>query len=422
MAVRPGNEPRPTSTRPRICAAWRGVRRTQAMSSLARHASRAVLFPLLLVALGCGGGGGGDNADEHTPTPATTPHASATAPQPTASLPTARAWAVGFEHGRGVIARSEDGGANWSVILTPDASLNGVQFINRSDGWAVGGGEILHTSDGGDSWTSQIGNVSAVNGTPLLTKVTFPTEQRGIAVGTLNIPGREFGPPVILLTTDRGDHWNSAPIAPGQNPALQTGGLQDACVTTTGIGLAVGFGVSGNLALLSADGGATWSDITQQVGADLPVQPEGVACSGSSDLWIVGGGPTRIAHSADGGSMWTDQTSNTPSTLTGELSGITFVDHNTGWTAGGGPTVLHTVDRGASWIEQVLPGGLDGNGSGLLAISFATPAIGATVGLNETNILALVPAAFTTHDGGSTWERSSVPAEVIGFSDVSVVQ
>lgn len=348
----------------------------------------------------------------------------ATAPQPTAISQAARAWAVGFGGGRPVIMRSEDSGATWSVIHTSNADsgmhFSSVHFVNRNVGWVVGTNEILHTENGGDSWVSQVGNISGVSG-PLLEKVRFSTDQRGLAVGTRLVSDPFSGPPVILFTMDGGEHWDSAQIAPGQNPALKKASLTSACVTSSGIGLAVGGGVSGSLALLSTDDGMTWSDITQKLGTILPIQPRDVACSGPSEMWIVGGGPARIAHSADGGTTWTDQTSSLPVDAVGEQLGVVFVDQNTGWLTGGGVPVLRTVDRGATWVQQALPGGTDEGGS-LLAISFATPMFGATVGMDETDITARKPAAFATHDGGLTWVRAFVPFALGGLFDVSVVQ
>ena len=75
-------------------------------------------------------------------------------------LPGGQAWAVG-DHG--TIWHSPDGGGRWR--LQPgdtSASLHSVWFINRREGWIVGGetepvthrshGVVLHTTDGGLTW------------------------------------------------------------------------------------------------------------------------------------------------------------------------------------------------------------------------------------------------------------------------------
>ena len=66
--------------------------------------------------------------------------------------------------GRGAIARTTDGGTNWSTLFF-DQPIEGVDFpvTNTTNvGFAVGaGGRILHTTNMGIAWTDQTSGTSA---------------------------------------------------------------------------------------------------------------------------------------------------------------------------------------------------------------------------------------------------------------------
>ena len=84
--------------------------------------------------------------------------------------------------GRGAIARTTDGGTNWSTLFF-DQTIEGVDFpvTNTTNfGFAVGwGGRILHSTDTGIAWTDQ-GSGTSAN----LNDVSFASDAlRGIAVG-----------------------------------------------------------------------------------------------------------------------------------------------------------------------------------------------------------------------------------------------
>jgi len=84
--------------------------------------------------------------------------------------------------GRGAIARTTDGGVNWSTLFF-DQAIEGVDFplTNTTNvGFAVGwGGRILHTTNMGIGWTDQTSGTSAN-----LNDVSFASDAlRGIAVG-----------------------------------------------------------------------------------------------------------------------------------------------------------------------------------------------------------------------------------------------
>ena len=81
--------------------------------------------------------------------------------------------------GRGAIARTTNGGMNWSTLFF-DQAIQGIDFPQPTSGFAVGaGGRILHTTNMGIAWTDQTSGTSAN-----LNDVSFANDAlRGIAVG-----------------------------------------------------------------------------------------------------------------------------------------------------------------------------------------------------------------------------------------------
>jgi photosystem II stability/assembly factor-like uncharacterized protein len=313
-----------------------------------------------------------------------------------------------------MILRSDDAGESWHIIFT-DVNLMAIHFVDRMTGWAVGAGQIVVTHDGGDSWTSQALNVPDP-GPGLLQHVFFVDDLRGVAVGAeTGHPGDLNGAPLILTTSDGGQHWARATLSSND----QTSRLHSVCLTPAGTGVAVGFGVSRSLVLVTNSTGTTWTDVTGRV---QPPAARGTACAGNTEFWIVDGPPT-IVHSRDNGSTWSDQTQNIqgPQAI---LNSVAFADALTGWTAGGSlgngnlPVILHTTDGGARWIEQTLPSTLSGT---LLAIDFPTSSEGVVVGVDEHDVANQRAVVLTTHTGGLEWIQASVPPQVTSIMDVSAV-
>ncbi len=57
----------------------------------------------------------------------------------------------------GVIERTTDGGNSWVVQFyeQPGPILRRLYFIDKNNGYAIGGAYLLHTTNSGNSWTEQ---------------------------------------------------------------------------------------------------------------------------------------------------------------------------------------------------------------------------------------------------------------------------
>ncbi len=95
----------------------------------------------------------------------------------------------------GLIAKSTDVGATWSVLPgSTSKNLNGVYFTDSENGYAVGdSGTIRKTTNGGTDWA-----VQSSGSTRALRAVRFVNATWGFAVGDSG---------TILLTTNGGSQW-----------------------------------------------------------------------------------------------------------------------------------------------------------------------------------------------------------------------
>jgi photosystem II stability/assembly factor-like uncharacterized protein len=106
-------------------------------------------------------------------------------------------------------ARSADLGA-WD-----DAALHAVQFVDRSEGWAVGDdGVIWHSVDGGKSWERQPSGTRAA-----LQSLHFLNPYVGWVAGREELPHGGGSAGVLLFTRDGGLRWQrvSTNALPGLN-------------------------------------------------------------------------------------------------------------------------------------------------------------------------------------------------------------
>lgn len=362
-----------------------------------------------------------------TGTPAATERASTPTPTPIAAHDTNVASAVASvvvpgDVSRSAILRSIDGGVTWSSTFD-SANLAGVTFADPLHGWAVGVGDIFNADDGGVSWHSQRAGIPREvfgRGDGILDSffldAAFLDHFRGVVVG--GGPAhfiRLGGPSQILVTADGGVTWVLATIS-GTNVALANSPLRSVCFTAQGIGVASGGGVSGSVVVLSADGGHTWSEISDRACAGH------VACAGDRSLWIVGG--ETICHSDDGGISWTDQSANVTPPVQ-DLRDIVFLDERNGWAVGlgtiPGVVVVHTTNGGERWDAQTLPLVPGASFMTPQAIAFASATDGVIVG-SQSNIQGLLgPMSLATFDAGATWSVGTFPANVFTLSDVAVV-
>ena len=296
--------------------------------------------------------------------------------------------------GSGGLASTSDGGATWIAQASgTTADLNDVHFIDPADGWAVGDqGVIANSTNGGATWTAQASGV-----TDDLRGVSFVDAQHGWAVGhspdtptTLLLPT-----PVILATTDGGAHWLTQTA-----PLPYDAELRGVVFADAAHGWAVGTILgdvhrTASVILATTDGGATWKRQLAYLAPQDENVPEGVltaiACSDARHLIAVGLDDLgcEIFRSADGGATWTGLSRAATSSLGyPRLSGVAMAGAARGWPVGecpdGSGIVLETTNGGATWHRQSVGAQVD-------AVSFASPTHGWVAGVNA-NILTTTTA------------------------------
>lgn len=187
----------------------------------------------------------------------------------------------------GQVLKTTNAGASWNQVKTDSLSNfinnSGLYFINENIGFVVGNygsnvDIIYKTTDGGGSWSNSQ-NKAFQN----LNCISFADAMHGAAGGNKSS---------ILYTTDQGTTWNPATVNAVDQLAINGINFYNGLN-----GIAVGTGIF----LKTADGGATWNEIT------FPSYLQSATISGichdsSGTLYAVG--KTYCIKSTDSGNTW----------------------------------------------------------------------------------------------------------------------
>lgn len=145
-----------------------------------------------------------------------------------------------------------------SAVSAPyfeDAALNGVQFVDRDEGWAVGDeGVVWHSIDGGRHWDRQPTGVRAS-----LRSLHFLNPYTGWVVGREELTQGTGSVGVLLFTQDGGLHWRQ--MAPNALPGLNTVRFLNA---TDGFVAGDATEAFPSGAFATGDGGRSWKPVSGQ--------------------------------------------------------------------------------------------------------------------------------------------------------------
>ncbi|MFN7805827.1 MAG: WD40/YVTN/BNR-like repeat-containing protein, partial [Planctomycetaceae bacterium] len=356
-------------------------------------------------------------------------------------LPGGQAWAVG-DHG--TIWHSPDGGARWRLQPSDtEAPLHAVWFLNRREGWIVGGstepvthrsqGVVLHTSDGGLTWDQLWPRPDPRDEHSRRNSDSAPAPLKG---GSFHFQPDRSG------TTPSGQNptANASPTEQGPNtsrpdkpvPGLVTHlpRLRRVRFFTPKLGLAAGADENseGGAVYQTDDGGHSWKMLGQSaegewLAADFANPDSGVVAGargstarlvnraldssrrpnigdrGLFDLalltaqrgWLVGDG-ALILTTTNAGLVWEAPENSPPAGLRHlfDFRAVACRGSHV-WVAGiPGTFVWHSPNQGESWHAQ--PTGVT---APLTALTFADEETGIAVG-------AFGQILHTT-DGGATW-------------------
>lgn len=271
----------------------------------------------------------------------------------------------------GLAYLSTDGGATWaqrSARGPQAATVNSLWFFDSRDGLALADdGGALRTSDGGVTWSPAAGSGGVGWRRPQF-----------LADGSLGWVLADSG--AIWRSTDRGRTW----LAPAGAAATALYGVTDFHFVDGLHGWAIRpYGDFANPAtvFVSDDGGLSWRALASTASS------QGFEAIRFADvLRGVAVGPAGVALvTADGGATWSPR----PTGLTFPLRRASFVDASTVVAVGDFGAVARSTDAGRTWRRVDVP-----TGRTLSDVRFAGQ-VGHAVGEGGTDLVS--------RDGGATW-------------------
>jgi photosystem II stability/assembly factor-like uncharacterized protein len=243
--------------------------------------------------------------------------------------------------GGGAILRTTDGGTSWTPVQSAPAALNGLWFVDASNGFAVGNGGLVYvTNDGGATWTDR----SVTVGTPPLNLSTIRCADVNTCIAT-----KEQGDE-LLRTTDGGTTWT--PVSPS------TERVYAAAFASTTRAVAVG---ANGVTVVSNDAGSTWA----RIGDALAGSFHRLRASSSSLAFALGSAGT-LARTLDSGETWRPI-----SVPTSEpILDVSFPSANVGYALDFAGNLFRTENGGTSWA--ILDTGTTTAPRALIAVDEAT--------------------------------------------------
>ncbi|MEO6362598.1 MAG: YCF48-related protein [Caldimonas sp.] len=273
--------------------------------------------------------------------------------------------------GNGLAYLSTDGGATWAQRSARGAqafAINSLWFFDSRDGLALSDdGSALRTGDGGVTWSPAAGSGGVGWRRPQF-----------LADGSLGWVISDSG--AIWRSTDRGRTW----LAPAGAAATALVGVTDFHFVDALHGWAIrpyGDIVNGATVFVSDDGGLSWRGISGTA-SSLGFE----ALRFADLLHGAAVGPAGIALvTSDGGATWSPR----PTGITFPLRRVTFVDASTVVAVGYGGAVARSTDSGRTWQQVDVP-----TGQSLNDVRFVGN-VGHAVGDRGTDLVS--------RDGGATW-------------------
>lgn len=218
--------------------------------------------------------------------------------------------------GTGGLAYSTDGGSTWneSMVISNQAGLGGVKFVNKTHGWTSTMNDVYKTTNGGQTWQ----NLTSWAFNDTLRMIQFISTAEAWAIGI-------FG---IYHTEDAGETWEER---------FSRGGWSLSIVSDT-----EAWAVADSWLAKMTDG-ETW--ILQSSPRTSPFPPptapyfSDIFFIDSENGWIAGG-ESEIAYTQNGGLDWYSQDFPVDTRITS----IDFINLTHGWAVGFDGYILRTTN------------------------------------------------------------------------------